>query len=283
MKFGVFYEGMNPAALTAIAQKAEALGFESLWRPDHLVLPAELPDTYPYAEGGRNPLDPHWPIADTLTVLTWAAAVTSTIKLGTTVYILPLRHPIVTARSVLGIDFLSKGRVLFGVGAGWLEEEFQIAGQDFHTRGARMDETIEILRKLWTEPTITHSGEHYHFGPLHFEPKPVAKPHPPIIVGGESPAALRRAGRLGDGWYGVRHGPEAMAVFKRRLDEQRERYGRLDQPFQITVNARADLTVDDVQRFEEVGVDRLVIQLYRSSKDAIPNLERFAENVLAKL
>ncbi|MFN0096912.1 MAG: LLM class F420-dependent oxidoreductase, partial [Dehalococcoidia bacterium] len=280
MKFGVFYEGMNPAALTAIAQKAEALGFESLWRPDHLVLPAELPNTYPYAPDGKNPLDPKWPIADTLTVLTWAAAVTSTIKLGTTVYILPLRHPIVTARSVLGIDFLSKGRVLFGVGAGWLEEEFEIAGQDFHTRGARMDEIIAILRKLWTEPTITHAGEHYHFGPLHFEPKPVAKPHPPIIVGGESPAALRRAGRLGDGWYGVRHGPEAMASFKRRLDEQRERYGRLHLPFEITVNARADLTVDDVRRFEEVGVDRLVIQLYRSSKDAIPNLERFAEAVL---
>lgn len=283
MKFGVFFEGISRTALIAAAQKAEELGFESLWRPDHLALPVEIAPTYPYSADGAAPLDPNWAIVDTLTVLGFVAAVTEKIMLGTNVFILPLRHPVQTARTVLGIDFLSRGRMLFGVGAGWLEEEFRIAGQDFHTRGARMDESIEILRALWTQETITYAGKHYQLGPLHFEPKPYAKPHPPIIIGGESEAALRRAGRLGDGWYGVRHGPEKMAEFKAKLDEQRARYGRDHLPFQITVNARPDITVEEVRRFEEAGVDRLVMQLWRASSQAIPSMERFHEAVLSKV
>ncbi|MCC6383091.1 MAG: LLM class F420-dependent oxidoreductase [Dehalococcoidia bacterium] len=283
MKVGVFFEGINGPALIAAAQRAEQLGFESLWRPDHLVLPVAIASTYPYAADGNAPLQPDWPIVDAFTIFAYVAASTSTIKFGTAVYILPLRDPVVTARTVLGVDYLSRGRMMLGVGAGWLEDEFRFAGQDFHTRGARMDECIELLRALWTEKTVDYRGKHYQVGPLHFEPKPVSRPHPPIVVGGESPAAFRRVARLGDGWYAINHPPEEMKALIAGIHEQRARYGRAGLPFEVTMNARATVTPDELARYAEVGVDRVVVSLWRSSKDALPNLERFAETTLAKV
>jgi probable F420-dependent oxidoreductase len=281
MKFGVKIEGMNGPALIEAAQTAERLGYESVWRPDHLVLPIKRGNTYPYRADGVAPLDTGWPIVDALTAFAFIAAVTTTIRMGTAVYILPLRHPIVTARTVLGIDRLSRGRMILGIGAGWLEEEFQVAGQDFKTRGARTDEIIDILKKVWTEPEPEFHGKHYDFPPIKFEPKPYAQPHPPIIVGGESEAALRRAACRGDGWYGVAHGPEEMREFRDRLLALRREYGREHEPFEISVNAR-DLDPDTVARFEEAGVDRLVVNLWSTTREAVPALEHFHETVIAK-
>lgn len=281
MKFGVKMEGMNGPALIQAAQTAERLGYESMWRPDHLVLPAKVPPTYPYREDGVAPLAPDWPIVDPFTAFAFLAAVTSTIKMGTAVYILPLRHPIVTARTVTGLDRLSRGRVILGVGAGWLEEEFQIAGQEFKSRGAPTDEIIAILKKVWTDPEPEFHGKHYNFGPIKFEPKPVASPHPPIIVGGESEAALRRAARLGDGWYGVSHGPEAMTVFRERLLQLRSEYGRDHEPFEISVNA-SNLTPALVEQYDEAGVDRLVVSVFSTTREAVPGLERFHEEIVSK-
>jgi probable F420-dependent oxidoreductase len=282
MKFGVKIEGMNGPALIEAAQAAERLGYESMWRPDHLVLPVTVSPTYPYRSDGVAPLDPGWPIVDPFTAFAFLASVTSTIKMGTAVYILPLRHPIVTARTVLGVDRLSRGRVILGIGAGWLEEEFRVAGQDFKTRGARTDEIIAILKKVWTEPEPEFHGKHYDFDPIRFEPKPYAKPHPPIVVGGETDAALRRAARLGDGWYGVLHAPEDMRGFRDRLLAFRREYGREHEPFEISVNAR-DLTPDLVHRYEDAGVDRLVVTVFSTSREAVPGLERFHEEVMAKV
>jgi probable F420-dependent oxidoreductase len=283
MKFGVKIEGMNGPALIEAAQAAERLGYESVWRPDHLVLPVQVAATYPYADDGVAPLDPGWPIVDALTAFAFIAAVTTTIKMGTAVYILPLRHPIVTARTVLGIDRLSRGRMILGIGAGWLEEEFRVAGQDFKSRGARTDEIIQILKTVWTEPEPEFHGRHYDFAPIKFEPKPYATPHPPIIVGGESDAALRRAARLGDGWYGVRHGPEKMREFRDRLLALRCEYGREHEPFEITVNAPRDLDPDTVARYEEAGVDRVVPTLWSTTREAVPALEDFHERVISRM
>ena len=279
MKFGVVIHGVRGDALIAAAQKAEDLGFESLWRPDHLIFPPELPSTYPYAEDGQAPLDPRWPFMDGLTVFTYIASHTTTIRFGTAVYILPLRDPVSTAKQVADLDYLTRGRVLLGVGAGWLEEEFDSVGLDFHTRGARMDECIGVLRALWTEDVAEFHGEHYDLGPAVFAPKPVQKPHPPILVGGETPAALRRAARLGDGWYALGHTPESARQHIVKLTELRERYGRADEPFDVTVGGSPSITRAEVEELEEAGVNRVVVTLWRASRDAIPALEEFADRV----
>lgn len=279
MKFGTVIHGIRGEALIAAAQKAEEVGFESLWRPDHLIFPPELPATYPYADGGQAPLDPRWPFMDGLTVFTYVASHTKTIRFGTAVYILPLRDPVSTAKTVADLDYLTGGRVILGVGAGWLEEEFQQVGLDFHTRGARMDECIGVLRSLWTEEVPEFHGKHYDIGPAVFAPKPVQKPHPPILVGGETPAALRRAARLGDGWYALRHTPASAREHIARLTELRERYGRADEPFDITIGGATSMTRAEVEELEEAGVNRIVVTLWRASREAIPALEEFAGRV----
>ncbi len=188
-----------------VAVRAEALGFESVWVAEHLVFPAEIKSRYPYAKEGVPPINPATPLLDPLMVLMQVAARTQRIRLGTNVYILPLRHPIAVARMVTTLDVLSGGRVSFGVGLGWLEEEFTAVGIDFATRAGRGREAIRALRALWTEKVVAFHGKYVAFEAVCFEPKPVQRPHPPILVGGESEAALRRAAALGDGWYGVGH------------------------------------------------------------------------------
>src|SRR5437870_1395457 len=200
MKFGMALFGISPRHYAEAARVAEENGFESVWIPEHLVFPADMPSTYPYAESGLPAVNPATALYDPWVVLGYLAHATQSIRLGTEVFILPLRHPIATARSVVTVDRLSGGRVTVGVGVGWLEPEFEVVGQSFSDRGRRTDEIVPLLRRLWTEDTVAHEGEHFGFGPVKFEPKPVQKPCPPIEIGGTSPPALRRAGRLGDGW-----------------------------------------------------------------------------------
>src|SRR5437016_8907112 len=214
MKFGMALFGMSPRHYAEIARAAEENGFESAWIPEHLVFPAQMPPTYPYSESGLPAVSTATALYDPWVVLGYLAHATQSIRLGTEVFILPLRHPVATARSVVTVDRLSGGRVTVGVGVGWLEAEFETVGQSFHDRGSRTDEIIPLLRRLWTEDTIEHEGDHFRFGPVRFEPKPVQKPCPPIEVGGTTPAALRRAGRLGDGW---------IEVGARDLDELQEK------------------------------------------------------------
>jgi probable F420-dependent oxidoreductase len=260
MKFGLSLFGLSPRYYPEIAASAEANGFESVWMPEHLVMPADMPPTYPYTESGYPPIDPNTPMFDAWVVLALIADATSTIRLATYVYVLPLRHPLVTARSVVTLDRVSGGRVTLGVGAGWLQEEFEILGQDFHNRGRRMDEIIGILRRAWNrdEDVIEHHGEFYDLAPFRFQPKPVQKPGIPIEVGGASRAALRRAGRLGDGWVAI--GADDHATLARMIDEvqaNRKDAGRDGIPFEITSGGA--YTLDDLRRSEELGVTRLTV------------------------
>jgi probable F420-dependent oxidoreductase len=218
---------------------------------------------------------------DPLILLTHIAARTERIRLGTNIYILPLRHPLVTARAATSLEVLSGGRLTLGVGAGWLEEEFQAAGVDFATRGARTRECVRALIALWTEAEPEFHGRFFSFGPVKFEPKPVQKPHPPIVFGGESEAALRRAAALGDGWYGVGHTPETAAGQVARLGALREAVGRAAVPFEHTVSHRGPgLGRDDLQRYAEAGVDRVVVLPWRRGGEAPEQLARLADAVL---
>lgn len=260
MKFGLSLFGLSPRYYPEIAQAAEANGFESVWIPEHLVLPAIMPPTYPYTDTGYPPIDPSTPMFDPWVVLSLIAQATTSIRLATNVYVLPLRHPLVTARAVVTLDRVSAGRVTLGVGAGWLQEEFEIMGQDFHNRGVRMDEIMGLLRRVWDrdEDVIEHHGAHYDFAPFRFQPKPVQKPGIPIEVGGASKAARRRAGFLGDGWIAI--GPQDPASLSRQISEiagHRSAAGRGDLPFEIT--AGSGRTNHEVRRAEEIGVTRITL------------------------
>ena len=187
MKFGLPFFGISPRYYGEVAQAAEQAGFESVWIPEHLVLPVDIPPTYLYSDSGFPPITADTPMYDPWVVLAAVSGVTSTIRLATNVFILPLRHPISTARSVVTLDRISGGRVTLGIGVGWLEQEFDVMGQSFHDRGRRTDEIIDILRRLWSEDVIEQHTEHFDFGPVKFQPKPLQKPSIPIEVGGDLP------------------------------------------------------------------------------------------------
>jgi probable F420-dependent oxidoreductase len=200
------------------------------------------------------------------------------VRLGTHVYNLGLRHPFVAARGVATLDVLSGGRVEFGIGASWLAEEWQAVGLDFATRGRRVDEAIEVCTRLWTEPTVEHHGDFFDFPEVAFEPKPVQRPRPPVLVGGESAAALRRAAWLGDGWIGMGHTLDSAPAQIARLEALRADGPRAGEPMQVclggTVGSR-----DEAARWEALGVTRMVVSPWRRSPDAVDALERFAAEV----
>lgn len=201
MQFSINLSGLGARHYPAVSAVAEQHGFTAIWMPEHLIFPVDMPPMYSYTEDGYPPMNSRVPTFDPWVVLGAVASMTSTIKLGTGVYILPLRHPIKAARSVVTLDRMSNGRVLFGIGVGWMSDEFDIVGEDFSNRGRRTDEMIELMRKLWSDEVIEHRGEFYDIPPVYFEPKPVKGADGiPIIVGGTSPAALKRAGTIGDGW-----------------------------------------------------------------------------------
>lgn len=281
MKVGIPLFMLRPDQLVEVAQLAEELGFESVWAPEHLVFPAEIHSRYPYAEDGIAPIRPSTPLLDPLLVLARISGATSRIRLGTNIYILPLRHPIVTARLVTTLDVLSGGRLSLGIGVGWLAEEFEAVGADFGRRGAVTRECVRAMKALWAMDEPVFRGRTFSFGPLKFEPKPVQEPHPPILVGGETEAALRRAAAVGDGWYGARHTPETAAVQVGRLRQMLAEAGREGAPFEITVSPGASgLDRDAIRRFEDSGVDRVVSLPWTRAREAGESLRRFAAAVL---
>lgn len=284
MKFGTRIYGVCPDALTQKAQKAEALGFESLWRGDHVLIPKEITSPYPYTDDGRPPFPLAGPALDVLTIHAFLAQATSTIRLATGVFILPLRDPAPVARTVQTLDVLSRGRAIFGVGVGWMRDEYELVGRNFKARGAIMDESIQVLKTLWSDADPRFEGEHYRVAGAPFEPKPPQRPHPPIVCGGESARALRRAASLCDGWYGHRPTPDEAAKTISLLRGLRAEHGRAQDPFEVTIRVRHDVTREDVKRFDEAGVDRLVLELGKFNDETALNdldeLSRFAERLI---
>jgi probable F420-dependent oxidoreductase len=278
----------RPEELIDVVRLLEELGYESVWVAEHLVLPTQYRSRYPFSPDGIPPIRSDSPIADPLGLLCFVAAVTTRIRLGTAVYLLPLRHPLVTARMAVTVDVLSRGRLALGVGVGWLEEEFIAAGEDFGRRGRRMEECVQALKALWTQEDPEFHGRFFEFASVKFEPKPVQRPHPPIIFGGETDVALRRAARLGDGWLGLWHTPESATERVQRLRKLREEAGRGDRPFEITLLGAPAMPgqwvgVDRIREYEEAGVDRIMVAPWAHIREARESLEHYAREVLAKL
>ncbi|MEY2431729.1 MAG: hypothetical protein QOC92_1454 [Acidimicrobiaceae bacterium] len=275
MKFGVALGRLNPAFFVDVVDEAERLGYESIWLPEHLVFPIEMGGS-PFAGAEHPPVPPSTPVFDAFAYLSFLAGRTERVKLATHVYLLGLRHPFISARAIATLDIVSGGRAIVGIGAGWLGTEWEAIGLDFATRGRRVDEALDVCRRLWTDEVIEQHGEFFSFDPVMFEPKPVQKPHPPVIVGGESPPALRRAARAGDGWVGLDHTLESIGEPMTRLRRLREDAGRADEPFEVTVGGPVT-SEDDIKRWEEAGVDRLICAPWRRSPEAIEGLRRFTE------
>ena len=280
MKVGVPLFFVRPTHMADVARRAEALGLESVWVPEHLVFPTAFSSKYPYSADGVPPVTVDMPLLDPLMILAHLAAVTTRIRLGTNVYVLPLRHPIVTARLAVTLDVLSQGRLSLGIGVGWLAEEFRAVGVDFDTRGGRTREAVRVMKALFTEREPSFRGRYFAFEPVRFEPKPIQQPHPPFLFGGETDAALKRAAALGDGWYGVGHDPESAAGRVRALRALLADAGRAGAPFEMTVShAGAGLDRDTLRRYEDAGVDRVVVLPWRRGKDALDAMGRLADAV----
>ena len=205
MRFGISTQSRgvytSREAFQRVAQAAERAGFDFLSANDHIIVPAKLDTHYPYTQDGAWSASEHGHCFDQLAMLAFLAGCTEKLRLLTSVMVVPHRPVIQTAKMLATIDVLSNGRLILGVGAGWMEEEFKLLGVPFADRGGVTDETIEAFKELWTKERPAYKGKHVAFDNLIFAPKPIQKPYPPIWVGGESPAALRRTVRLGDAWY----------------------------------------------------------------------------------
>jgi probable F420-dependent oxidoreductase len=242
----------EPDQLLGIAQAAEEAGFEGVLVSDHLFFPGKLASKYPYSADGKPAFDGATPFPDAWTSIAAMAGVTKRLRFGTMVYILPLRHPLEVAKTVGTAALLSGGRVALGCGAGWIREEFDALEVEFETRGARMNEMIEVMRKAWSGRMIEHHGRFFDLGPLQMSPPPPAQV--PIYVGGLSPAALRRAARLGDGWIGTGQTPEEAIRLVGELRRLREAAGRGDAPFETIVPLAVPADPALLRRLEQAGV-----------------------------
>ena len=301
---------VSRAAYLEVAQAAERAGFAFLSVNDHLIVPSRLGSAYPYTQGGAWAAAEHGHCFDQLATLAFLAGCTSRIKLLTSVMVVPHRPPIAAAKILATIDVLSGGRLLLGVGAGWMKEEFALLGAPFAERGTVTDEYLEAFKALWTQQRPTYTGRHVNFAEVIFEPKPIQKPHPPIWVGGESPAALRRAVKLGDAWYPGNNSqtepldtPARLATAIASLRRLAQTAGRdpaslavnliVQNPFEWTTHqiadgsarrlftgASADMAAD-AGALEAVGVHHVAVRLGGATlTESLERIDRFGREVI---
>jgi len=284
MRFGIMFantgRAVGPEGAAALATIAEETGFESLWTVEHVVVPADYRSTYPYSPDGRMPGAEESPIPDPLIWLTWIAAASRTLRLATGILILPQRSPALLAKELATLDLLSGGRVTLGVGVGWLEEEFQALGVPFEHRGARTDEYIEALRALWRDDESTYHGRFVDFERSKSYPKPVQEGGIPIAVGGHTPAAARRAGRLGDEFF---PGVATLEALEPLIDVMRAAATEAGRdPDAIGVTTMGATDADSVKRFADRGVTRMVIPNPGGNEERLrARLGAFSESVIS--
>ncbi|HYE91451.1 MAG TPA: LLM class F420-dependent oxidoreductase [Terriglobales bacterium] len=287
MKFGLRYANLgrytSGAAAIELAQAAEEAGFESIWTVEHVVVPRGYQSRYPYSETGRmgSGLE-DFPIPDPLIWLTYVAGVTRRLKLGTAIMILPQRNPVVTAKALASLDHLAGGdRVLLGIGVGWLAEEFAALGVPFADRGARTDEYVAAMRALWSQECASFAGRFVNFTDVYCRPLPPTR-RIPIIVGGDTPAAARRAGRLGDGYFPARTPSPALLDEMRRAAHEA---GRDPASIELTVAAPADPA--EIATLARQGVTRVAVPVSNAAGLAAQvrtpeDVVRYGKDVIAR-
>jgi probable F420-dependent oxidoreductase len=279
MKVGLNNISMKASEMIAGAVLAEKTGYESIWYGEHIVLPRNtVYPVNPQPYGPQELIDPYVLLAN-------LAGHTTRIRLATGIIMLPLRAPIVAARQILGVDVLSNGRFDMAVGLGWLQDEYDAAGTDMRTRGARLDEMLDFINQLFQPGDTEFNGKFYSVAKTAFDPKPVQKPRPPFLVGGGSEAALRRAARW-DGWYGVVDTPAQFTSAKAVIEGYRREYGREHEPFQYVLAfhqaaaAQGAPSKAELEGFFAAGVDRVVVTPWGFDYDnALPRIEAYAREI----
>ncbi len=286
MRISLFAPLINPhndaAYVKALAIGAEERGFHGIWLGEHVVLFDDYDAEYPYAEDGRIPVGSDRGLLEPFTALSFIAAHTERIRLGTGICLVPQRNPVYTAKEIAAVDYLSGGRVDFGVGVGWLEEEFAALGVPFARRGARCREYLEVIASLWSDDVSSYSGEFYELAPCRQYPKPIQQPGPPLYFGGESDAALRRVADVGQGWYGFNLSVEGTKDCLVRLDELLAARGRKREDLEIAVGPYSHkLNKDRAAAYQDIGVDQLVVMIVGRDIDELERwLDRYAEDYL---
>lgn len=274
MKIGLFSPLAGPFAtgeyLNTLGRAAEERGFHSLWVAEHVVLFDDYGSKYPYAQDGRIPAPPENGILEPFTSLSFLAASTSRIRLGTGICLLPQRNPVYTAKEAANLDFLSGGRLDLGLGVGWLAEEFRVVNVPFERRGARTRSYVEVMKRLWCDEVSEYKDEFYELPACRMYPKPTQSPHPPLHFGGESDAALRRVADVGQGWYGFNRDPDEAREGLERLRGFLTRRGRSLADVQVSISPYLKpLDPEWIPRYREIGVDQLILLLTAFDRDAI--------------
>ncbi|MGD9751215.1 MAG: LLM class F420-dependent oxidoreductase [Acidimicrobiia bacterium] len=268
MKIGLFTPLRSPVAtpefLTQLGTECEARGISSLWLGEHVVTFPDYESRYPGNPDGVFRFPQGSGLLDMVAAIGFLASCTSTVRLGTGICILPQNNPVYVAKQYATLDFLTNGRLDFGVGVGWSWEEFEAVGAPWPNRGARCDEYLQVIRSLWTDELSSFEGTYYKLRPCYAYPKPIQQPMVPITVGGHSAAALRRAARYGHGWYGINATPEETAGLLARLDELLAAEGRTRDGFKIVMGTTSDaIEPAEVDAYAEVGVTELLVPFLR--------------------
>jgi probable F420-dependent oxidoreductase len=280
MKFGLF--GMNmrpcvtPEAIAAVARAAEGAGFDSFWGGEHIALPD--PPT------ASTPMPPRTVFVDLCITIAFAAAHTRALRFGTGIMILPLRNPVVLAKQLASADVMSGGRLIFGVGISNIEGEYKAVGMPFDNKGKRAEEAIALMKAMWSMERAQFHGRFFSLDGVRAEPRPVQKPHPPIIFGGKSIYAFGRTARLGDGWYGYGLDLKAAASCISGIRTACRRHQRSFDQIEISITPNCDLDLELVQRYEQLGVARLIISTRaRQLSDTLRFVERAGRELIGRV
>jgi probable F420-dependent oxidoreductase len=292
MDIGFHLPVWGPAAtrdtLLALARRGEALGYDSLWVSDHVIVPYRIRSRYPYNATGDFPLPPTTDFLEPLTTLALVAGVTERALLGTSVLVLPHRHPVLAAKILATLDHLAPGRVVIGAGVGWMQEEIELLGVPYARRGAWSDEALRLMRACWTEERVSFRGEFFRVDEVACFPRP-ARPIP-VWIGGHTPRALRRVAELGDGWHAAYATPAALADGLRGLEAACRQAGR--DPQSLTLTARMGVPakrppaelIAELRALRDLGVAHVIVETAaRDLAQMTATFERFAAEVRAKL
>jgi probable F420-dependent oxidoreductase len=288
MKIGLIPINMGvngPDDMIALARKAEAVGIESVWTFEHVMIPVDYESRYPYSPNGKMGAPPETNIVDPLIALTAIAAHTERLRLGTGVNILSQINPLYLAKQAASLDFMSGGRFMLGVGIGWLREEFAALGVPFERRGARFDDYVEAMKKVWSGETVEHESDFLHWSGFKSHPVPAQKPHVPVIIGGNRGKVFERIARHGDGWFAPTAATAQLADLLPGLKSACAAVGRDVSTVEISAMWPPPVEgLDAIKIYEDLGVSRLIVPLFALGEGKpIEALDRFADDYLAKL
>ncbi len=289
MKFGMIgigcAAGITPSAIRTLATTAERLGFSTIYAVEHVVFTDDYERKYPYSQAGELPGPTRMSLLDPFIALTYAAAATTKIRLGTGISLIPMHNPVILAKEIASLDQLAEGRFMLGAGIGWMEEEFNAAGVPFKERARRTDEYIEAMKRLWGEDPASYSGQFVNFKNIRCNPKPVKGAALPITFGGETTAAMRRVARQGTGWFGYMNTPEQAEEKIKKLHQILAEHGRKREEVEIiiTPNDPKYAARDSLKRYRDAGTDEIVVAGWWrpcSDEDNRKNVEQLARTWL---